>query len=250
MVEYTKPVSLLGTGVGMVSPITGGIISIASNPTDPSTIVSGLASMTPVGSGVAIPAITPILANTASQLLGIPQTGLAPVVASGTTAPTTVQPITTTLQPAAVIVPTSNLTPVTSPTTQSYMNVVQPTSVGYLAPTTQYPTISSLQTQPNYAPMTTGRTPIYDGSQLVGYTEQLSDGSQRVYYVVAGYPKTGMPKAGTYAKGVAVPRARKMNYNRRKPRVTKKKTTAKRKVSPSKKQTQMTARWLGKKLSF
>lgn len=121
-------------------------------------------------------------------------------------------------QPVASPVPPTPVARVGAPST-SYMNVVQPASVGYVSPTVQYPSIGSLQTQANYAPMTTGRTPIMDGSTTVGYTEQLSNGSQKVYYVVAGYPKSGMPKAGTYSKGQTIPRARKQGYNRQKKKV-------------------------------
>jgi hypothetical protein len=152
-----------------------------------------------------------------------------------------VQPMTASVSPATPMQPTSGRTT----SSIGYQNIAQPTDGMYMPTTATYgrtsPSFASQNQQITYAP---GRSPIMDGNTTVGFTEVASDGSQKVYYVVAGYPKSGMPKPGTYKRGVAIPRARKMRYNKRKPRTTK----SKKKIATSQKK--MTKSWLGKKLRF
>lgn len=154
----------------------------------------------------------------------------------------TVQPITVTSEPATQMQTVGGRT-----SSIGYQNVVQP-SVGMILSPTTYgrtsPSYATQTTQITYAP---GRSPIMDGTTTVGFTEVASDGSQKVYYVVAGYPKPGMPKPGTYRRGTAIPRARSQGYNlnrKRTKRVSGSKKQYKKVNSFIKSQNKAARRWI------
>lgn len=154
------------------------------------------------------------------------------------------------IQPISVSVAPATQMPTSSgriPSSVGYQNVVQP-SVGMVSSPITYgrasPSYATQTTQITYAP---GRTPIMDGTTTVGFTEVAADGSQRVYYVVAGYPKPGMPKPGTYRVGATIPRAMRQGYNVKRKRV--KKVVASKKQSKSvsafmKSQNKAARRWI------
>lgn len=248
--SYRNMVGATSAAVGSRYPVVGAAMGVASNPTDPSNIISSLTTAVTRGTAVGTPAITPILAQTAQQVLGIKQPDGTVLLEDGTRISAT-QSASMGLSPSTPAGTTVVATPTvplgTVPTTQrtTYQNVV--TSPVSSMPTTAYTrstTSAAISPTQSTNLLVSGRSPIMDGTTTVGYTDLYSDGSQKVYYVVAGYPKSGMPKPGTYRKGVAIPRARKMRYNKRKPRTTK----SKKKIATSQKK--MTKSWLEKKLRF
>lgn len=246
---YQRTLGATSAAIGSRYPIVGSAMGIASNPTDPSNVFSSLTTAVSRGTAVGTPAIGPILAQTAQQVLGIKQPDGTVLLEDGTRISAT-QSASMGLSPstpagtAVVATPTVPLG-TTQTRTTSYQNVVtSPISIPTTSTYTGRTTSSAISAPTTTNLLVSGRSPIMDGTTTVGYTDLYSDGSQKVYYVVAGYPKSGMPKPGTYARGAAIPRARKMRYNKRKPRTTK----SKKKITTSQKK--MTKSWLGKKLRF
>lgn len=227
--------------------LAAGAASIASNPNDPNSYLSGLVASNPkASSSPVVPAVLPIAISTLQQAGYLPTQQIAPYVAeNGSAAPQTLQPATVTAQPIQPATPISTAAKTTTSTATptsslSSLQIVSPSLAGVKFSENPY----GVQLSPK-------RSPIMDGTVTVGYTEQLSDGSQKIYYVVAGYPKPGFPKPGIYPRGTAIPRARVMGYNRRRPRGQKK--TSKqhgRKTHVAKKQHKLVSGWMKKKIRF